>query len=106
FGAAAALLEQFPLGVESIDLVALVEDAEHEIAWPRRLGLNVRHVHRNTSTTEPSQLLVDAVGDRDLDPDGLFCWGAAERSQIRALRRHLVGDVGVARTHLNLTGYW
>jgi hypothetical protein len=33
-------------------------------------------------------------------------WLAGEASTVRALRRHLVGDRGFAKSDIEFTGYW
>ncbi len=37
---------------------------------------------------------------------GLYAWLAGEAGVVRALRRHLVGEVGVPRTSVAFMGYW
>jgi NADPH-dependent ferric siderophore reductase len=100
-----ALLES--LGAHERALVFVeVQDAaeEQELASPGQV--DVRWLHRGGVAAGASRVLVDAVRAADL-PDGpVFAWLAGEASNVRELRRHLVGEHGIARRAVSFTGYW
>jgi NADPH-dependent ferric siderophore reductase len=50
----------------------------------------------------------ELLWDSPLDPatGDFYAWVAGEAATVRTLRRHLVQDVGVARTNVAFMGYW
>ncbi|RJQ82960.1 siderophore-interacting protein [Pseudonocardiaceae bacterium YIM PH 21723] len=49
---------------------------------------------------------LDAVRGASLPAGRPFCWLAGEAGLVRDLRRHLVGERGIARSDIEFTGYW
>ncbi|GLZ33735.1 siderophore-interacting protein [Lentzea sp. NBRC 105346] len=54
----------------------------------------------------PRGMLLSAVSSA-IFPDGsVFAWLAGEAGEVRELRRHLVGERGLAKQSIDFTGYW
>jgi NADPH-dependent ferric siderophore reductase len=53
----------------------------------------------------PHASLLDAVRDTEISPS-THVWPAGEAGEIRALRRHLVDDRGIAKSRIDFAGYW
>jgi NADPH-dependent ferric siderophore reductase len=83
-----------------------VQDAAEEQALASPGLVDLWWLHRGALPAGASTALVDAVRAADL-PDGpVFAWLAGEASAVRALRRHLVTERGIARRAVSFTGYW
>jgi NADPH-dependent ferric siderophore reductase len=50
--------------------------------------------------------LLDPVRSAELPPGRPYAFIAGEAGEVRALRRHLVGDRGFDRRRITFTGYW
>lgn len=102
--AIAASLEAIPAGRRAV--VRLVCDGpEHEIDLPCTGELDLVWVHR-TGDSGDAGLLADAVAALSF-PEGrphAFIHGEAE--EIRAIRRHLLGERGLARADMSCSPYW
>jgi NADPH-dependent ferric siderophore reductase len=48
----------------------------------------------------------ESLGSGETDGDGTYYWIAGESGVVTALRRHLVKNRGVPRTHVAFMGYW
>lgn len=82
----------------SVQAVVEVADAAEE----QPLGpLAARWVHRDTGGD-----LESAVRSLPALPADTVAWVAGEAGVVRALRRHLRDDRGVAPTRMSATGYW
>ncbi|MEV6051227.1 siderophore-interacting protein [Streptomyces sp. NPDC052107] len=100
--AATAILESLPAGTRSRawlevphagDIQDVRTEADAEITWL------VRH--------DGSPMAVDAVRAAQLPPAGRpYVWIAGESGQVKALRRHFVGERGVDRRRVTFVGYW
>jgi len=114
------------------DIIDLRSDADLTVEWLPRSRPQGNGSHRNgellqARVHEVASALVDAVSspveleDVDLDagilwevpeqaeaggPQALYAWLAGESGVVKALRRHLVRDVGVPRTSVAFMGYW
>jgi NADPH-dependent ferric siderophore reductase len=79
--------------------VAFVEvpDAAEEQPLP------VRWLHRDGAPHGTK--LLEAVRGASLGP-GAAAWLAGEAGMVRSLRRHLVGERGLAKDVIEFTGYW
>lgn len=60
---------------------------------------------------EPDEVDIDSailweVPAEAAAPDGLYAWVAGEAGMVRALRRHLVRDIGLDRRAVAFMGYW
>jgi NADPH-dependent ferric siderophore reductase len=63
------------------------------------------------ATTAPDDVDVDTtilwdVADADASRDGVYAWVAGEAAVVRALRRHLLGHIGLPRGSAAFMGYW
>ncbi|MET9010581.1 siderophore-interacting protein [Streptomyces olivaceoviridis] len=100
--AATAILEALPAGTRvrawlevphAGDVQDVRTQADAEITWL------VRH--------DGSPLAVDAVRAAALpDAERAYVWIAGESGQVKALRRHFVGERGVDRRRVTFVGYW
>ncbi|KMS90776.1 MULTISPECIES: siderophore-interacting protein [Streptomyces] len=100
--AATAILEALPAGTRARawlevphagDVQDVRTEADAEITWL------VRH--------DGSPMAVDAVRAAPLpDAERAYVWIAGECNQVKALRRHFVGERGVDRRRVTFVGYW
>ncbi|MGW1169497.1 siderophore-interacting protein [Streptomyces sp. NPDC002550] len=100
--AATAILESLPAGTcarawlevpHAGDIQDVRTQADAEITWL------VRH--------DGSPMAVDAVRAARLPRAGRpYVWIAGESGQVKALRRHFVGERGVDRRRVTFVGYW
>ncbi|MGW4561195.1 siderophore-interacting protein [Streptomyces sp. NPDC004561] len=100
--AATAVLESLPAGVRvrawlevphAGDIQDVPTDADAEITWL------VRH--------DGAAAAVDAVRAAPLPAaERPYVWLAGESGQVKALRRHFVGERGVDRRRVTFVGYW
>jgi NADPH-dependent ferric siderophore reductase len=134
--AVSAIVEQLAPGVkvtallevpDAGDLIDLRSAADLTVEWLPRNGVHATGELLQARVHEVASALVDAVSspvdleDVDLDtgilwevperaeaggPQALYAWLAGESGVVKALRRHLVRDVGVPRTSVAFMGYW
>ncbi|MFS4092864.1 siderophore-interacting protein [Streptomyces sp. AF1A] len=100
--AASAILESLPAGTRARawlevphagDIQDVPTDADAEITWLVRRG--------------GAPVAVDAVRAAPLPPaERPYVWLAGESGQVKALRRHFVGERGVDRRRVVFVGYW
>jgi NADPH-dependent ferric siderophore reductase len=102
--AIAASLERVPAGTPAV-VVAIVDDADYELDLDCPGDLDLTWVHRSDAHDEPDRLLraVEAV---DLPADGAQVFVHGEAAEVRAVRRHLLGDRGLARQGTSISPYW
>ncbi|MEU4248146.1 siderophore-interacting protein [Amycolatopsis sp. NPDC026612] len=86
--------------VDSAVVFVEVADAAEEQPLPGE----VHWLHRNGA--EHGRKLVEAVRDAKLPGGSVAAWLAGEAGVVRTLRRHLVGDRGLAENAVEFTGYW
>lgn len=103
--AIAAALEHVPAG-RPVQVVALVDDDDHHIHLESPGRLEVTWLHR--CDVEPGSVdqILEALGDLEL-PDGrvhLFVHG--EAGEVRAARRHLLGERGLPKEGSSISPYW
>lgn len=99
-----AMLRQWPEGLEGTGWVATL-DQEAFAQLPRVAGLDLQRItpQRNASDEEGAL----AIRARVLaHPEHHVVWGAGERGEMRAIRRHFIDVVGLDRRDLALSGYW
>jgi len=74
-----------------------------------------RHLHELASVVRETPDALDDVDvdtallwDSPLDPDSgdFYAWIAGEAEVVKQLRRHLVSELGIARTNVAFMGYW
>lgn len=100
--AATAILESLPAGTRARawlevphagDIQDVRTEADAEITWL------VRH--------DGSPMAVDALRAAQLPrAERPYVWIAGESGQVKALRRHFVGERGVDRRRVTFVGYW
>jgi len=103
--AIAASLEAVPEGRRAL-VVALVASPAGELALSCPGKLRVTWLHRRTLDRPAADAMVAAVRALDLDAAGTHGFVHGEASQTRAVRRHLLGGLGMARERLSVSPYW
>ncbi len=65
-------------------------------------------VRETPEAVEDVDVDVELIWDSPLDPTtgDFYAWFAGEAATVKALRRHLVSEVGVARSNVAFMGYW
>lgn len=84
-------------------LIAAVRDAAARLA-PAGIGAEVEEIDVDTDMLW--EVPRTAKGGAALKSAPLYSWLAGESSAIKALRRHLVSEVGVDRRAVAFMGYW
>lgn len=102
--AIAASLEAVPAGKPVV--VRLVCDGpEHEIGLTSPGDLDLQWLHR-TGGDADGELLVDAVAALDFPAGRPHAFVHGEAEEIRAIRRHLLGERGLDRAVMSCSPYW
>ena len=104
--AASAILEALPAGTRARvwlevqhagDIQDLATDADAEVTW----------LVRENQGAEGSPMALGALRDAQLPPaERPYVWIAGESGQVKALRRHFVGERGFDRRRVTFVGYW
>lgn len=104
--AASAILEALPAGVRARvwlevqhagDVQELVTDADAEVTW----------LVRDDQGVEGSPMALGALRAAQLPTaERPYVWIAGESGQVKALRRHFVGERGIDRRRVTFVGYW
>jgi NADPH-dependent ferric siderophore reductase len=102
--AIAASLAQVPAGVP-VFVVAVVDDADHELALTSPGDLRVTWVHR-ASAPDDDKLVLRTVEQLELPPGEVQVFVHGEAGEVRAVRRHLVADRGIDRDGASISPYW
>lgn len=103
--AISAVLEQRPAGQQA--MVVLETDATIDaLDLPHSPGVDLTWVPRDGRPRGTGSQLRDAVARLDPDPRGLYAFGAGERRQIGAVRRHLRHGCHIPGTQVRMMGYW
>ena len=97
-----ASLQRVPAGVP-VHVIAEVEGPDDELALTSAGDLRVQWLH--TAAT-PGDALVDAVSALDFPPGRVHAFVHGEAAAVRAVRRHLLVDRGIAKEDLSVSGYW
>ncbi|MFG2226654.1 siderophore-interacting protein [Streptomyces sp. NPDC048644] len=104
--AISSLIEALPDGARALACVEVADAAEEQPLAVDRPGVTVRWVHRQDAPGGPGEALLPAVRDADIPSGETFAWLAGEAGAVRTLRRHLVGERGIAKSRIHFTGYW
>lgn len=104
--AVSAILEGLPAGTRARvwlevqhagDMQDLVTAADAEVTW----------LVRGNEGTEGSPMALGALRAAQLPPaEQPYVWIAGESGQVKALRRHFVGERGYDRRRVTFVGYW
>ncbi|WP_369186589.1 siderophore-interacting protein [Streptomyces sp. R08] len=104
--AASAILEALPTGVRARvwlevqhagDVQELATDADAEVTW----------LVRDDQGVEGSPMALGALRAAQLPAaERPYVWIAGESGQVKALRRHFVGERGIDRRRVTFVGYW
>jgi NADPH-dependent ferric siderophore reductase len=102
--AIAASLEAVPAGRRAVvRLVCDGPDHELELACPGEL--DVRWLHRS-GTPDDADLLAREVAALEFPEGRVHAFVHGEADEIRAIRRHLLTDRGLARSDMSCSPYW
>ena len=102
--AIAASLEVLPAGARAV--VRLVCDGpDHEVPFRTDADLDLRWLHRRGDAGDVD-LLADAVRALGFGAGRPFGFVHGEADEVRAVRRHLLGDAGLTRQDLSCSPYW
>ncbi|WP_331767010.1 siderophore-interacting protein [Embleya sp. NBC_00896] len=100
-----SILESLPAEARAIAYVE-VRDAAEEQRFAARADVTVHWLHRGEVPPGHADLLLDAVRAAELPAGTVRAWLAGEAATVRALRRHLVGERGLAKRSIEFAGYW
>jgi NADPH-dependent ferric siderophore reductase len=95
-----AACERLPGGHRAIAVLEVGDAAEHQ---PLAGGVDVTWLHRDPA--RPDQL-VEAVRGTAFPPGRVDAFVHGEAGFVRDVRRHLLGERGVPRAALSVSGYW
>ncbi|MEW2636085.1 siderophore-interacting protein [Streptomyces sp. NPDC048389] len=102
------LLEALPAGSRAVAYVEVPERADEQ-SFDTPAEVTVHWLHRHRRSAPPAvhgELLIDAVRGAAF-PDGpVRAWLAGEAGAVRAMRRHLVQERGLAKPAVEFSGYW
>ncbi|AOK31214.1 FAD-binding protein [Burkholderia singularis] len=105
--AIARRLEELPAGAR-VTVVLEVADPSAQIDFATRTNLYRVWLHRNDAaqTTNGASQLVSALRDLPLPAGDGYVWAAGEASEMRAVREHLCGERGIAKSRIRAAAYW
>ncbi|SDS79844.1 NADPH-dependent ferric siderophore reductase, contains FAD-binding and SIP domains [Nocardioides scoriae] len=98
--AIAASVEVLPAGARAV-VRLLCDDADHELALDGAADLDVVWLHR-----ADGESLEAAVAALDWPAGTVHAFVHGEADEIRAIRRHLLTERGVARAQMSCSPYW
>ncbi|MFI1018398.1 siderophore-interacting protein [Streptomyces sp. NPDC020965] len=98
-----AILEQLPPDLPVSALIEVADRAEEQ-RLTTRADAQIEWLNRGRRPA--GQLLHERATALSAPAGRGNVWGAAEREVVRALRRHFVEGLGVARADTHLTPYW
>lgn len=96
-------IEALPAGVRAEAFIE-VADAAEEQPIDARPGLTVHWLHRGAAA--PGTHVVPAVRDAEPPGDDVQAFVHGEAGFVRELRRYLLGDCGMDKSRLSISGYW
>jgi NADPH-dependent ferric siderophore reductase len=102
--AIAASLERVPAG-RSVLAVLVVDDAESELDLDCPGDLQVTWVHRSAAPTD-ADLVRRAVEGLTFPSGRAHVFVHGEAGEVRAVRKHLLGDRGLPRDGASISPYW
>lgn len=102
--AIAASLEVVPPGAPTVVRV-VVDGPDHELPLDTEGALDLRWLHR-TGEPADADLLAHEVRSLPARPGRVHAFVHGEAAEVRQVRRHLLGDRGVAPADLSCSPYW
>ena len=102
--AIAASLDAVPDGVLVV-VRLLCDGPEHELDLPTPGQLDLQWLHR-TGEPEDVDLLVESVRSLAFPRGRVHAFVHGEADEIRAIRRHLLGERGLSRSDMSCSPYW
>ncbi len=88
-----------------VTAIMIVDTGDDEIKLPALSGLSVHWVHRSEGGDDASRIIA-ALGDQPLAPGEGYVWIAGESSTARAIRAHVIDELGHPREWTKAAGYW
>lgn len=98
------IVEELPAGARAIVVAEVFDEADRQ-QWQTAGDVEVRWLHGSGNGHVPSRL--EKAVRTFPEPDGRgYFWMAGETRTVRATRRYLRHERGLARERYALTGYW
>lgn len=104
FPAIASAAEAVPAGA-TVVAVLVCDGPGRELELSTPGDLTVHWLHRDHEPSDAT-LLVDAVRALDFPTGRVHGFVHGEAGEVREVRRHLLGERGVAKADLSISGYW
>ncbi|WP_454043455.1 siderophore-interacting protein [Cellulosimicrobium sp. Marseille-Q8652] len=107
--AVAGICESLPDDARGLAVVELPDPADvQDFRVPAGVELRwiARSDHAAAEQVVPGRLALDAVLAADLPSAPVYAYAVGESSLVTGVRRHLVNDRGVPKTHVDFVGYW
>ena len=101
--AIAASLEAVPAGVPAV-VRLLCDGPDHEVPLTCAGPLDLAWLHRTGD--DDSEALVASLRDLTLPAGEVHAFVHGEAEEVRAVRRHLLGERGLARRSMSCSPYW
>lgn len=102
--AVAGILRDLPRDAVGHAFIELFDEADRqEVGAPE--GVSVHWLTRPASA-DPGAVLLPAVASLDAPAGTPYAFAVGERALATGVRRHLVADRGVPKTHVTFSGYW
>ncbi len=102
--ALARIVEELPTGARAIVVAEVFDEADRQ-TWQTAGDVEITWLHRSGAGRTPSRL-AEAVRMFPEPPGRGYYWMAGETRTVRAVRRYLRHERGIARERYALTGYW
>ncbi|WP_327356932.1 siderophore-interacting protein [Streptomyces sp. NBC_01304] len=99
------IIEALPEAARAVAFIE-VADAAEQLRFETRADLTVHWLHRGGTPPGRSDVLLEAVRAADFPEGSVYAWLAGESGSVRALRRHLVDERGLAKPSIDFAGYW
>ena len=100
-----SLLESLPAGTRATAYIEVPERAREQ-RFDTRGDVTVHWLRRGAGPARHGELLGEAVRGARFPAGSVFAWLAGESGAVRALRRHLVDERGLAKHAIDFTGHW
>lgn len=97
-----SIIEQLPTDVVGIGWVT----TDDEVAFDELPTLPGLEFHRVSADPAESDGPLTARARELADPESYVVWGAGERNEMRAIRKHFRSTVGLDKDDVAIFGYW